>query len=114
MGEPFKRNIFYFENYYLDFFEKQNLNVQKKFNWTLLLISTTERVPENYFKYIKGSNGLFEIRVEVASNIYRVFCFFDEENLIIIINGFQKKSNKTPKAEIKKAEIIKTRYFNEK
>lgn len=114
MGETFKRNIFYFENYYLDFFEKQNINVQKKLNWTLWLISTIERVPENYFKYINGSNGLIEIRVEVSSNIFRVFCFFDEENLIIIINGFQKKSRKTPKQEIKKAERIKARYFNEK
>lgn len=73
-----------------------------------------ERVPVKYFKHIEDSTGLFEIRVEVMSNIYRVFSFFDEGQLIILINGFQKKSQKTPKKEIEKAEKIKKEYFDEK
>ena len=61
-----------------------------------------------------GTTGLFEIRVEVGSNIYRVFSFFDEGKLIVIINGFQKKTQKTPAKEIEKAEKLKKQYFNEK
>ena len=78
------------------------------------LISTVERIPEKYFKYLTGTDGIFEIRVEVASNIYRVFSFFDKGQLIILANGFQKKTQKTPKSEIEKALKIKREYENEK
>lgn len=77
------------------------------------LIASTERVPVKYFEHITNSNGLFEIRVEVGSDIYRVFSFFDKGNLVILINGFQKKSQKTPKNEIELAEKIKKEYFDE-
>jgi phage-related protein len=73
MEEDFIREIVYYENYYLEFFESLKPEVQKKFNWTLQLIATLERVPEKYFKYITNSNGIFELRVEYASDIYRVF-----------------------------------------
>lgn len=64
---------------------------------------------------LKGnSTGLFEIRVEVGSNIFRVFCFFDKNKLVILINGFQKKSQKTPRREIELAEKLKKQYFDEK
>jgi hypothetical protein len=69
MSERFIRNIFYYKNYYLDFFEKLKPEVKKKFNWTLLLISTIERVPEKYFKHLTGTTGIYEIRVEVGGNI---------------------------------------------
>jgi phage-related protein len=108
------RNIFYYKNYYLDFFNTLDLKVKLKFNWTLKLISTVDKIPKKYFKHIEGSSGLFEIRVEYGSNIYRVFSFFDEGKLIILINGFQKKSQKTPKKEIEKAEKLKKEYFDEK
>lgn len=71
------------------------------------LISTIDRVPEKYFKYISDSTGLFEIRVEVGSDIYRVFSFFDKGQMIVLLNGFQKKSQKTPKKEIQIAEKLK-------
>ena len=61
-----------------------------------------------------GSSGLFEIRVEVGSNIYRVFSFFDEGKLIVLVNGFIKKTRKTPKSEIELAEKLKKQYFDEK
>jgi len=61
-----------------------------------------------------GSSGLFEIRVAVGSNIYRVFSFFDEGKLVVLINGFKKKTQKTPKSEIELAERIKKQYFHEK
>ena len=61
-----------------------------------------------------GSTGIFEIRVEVGSDIFRVFSFFDKGNLIILVNGFQKKSQKTPKKELELAEKLKKQYFDEK
>jgi phage-related protein len=113
MNENFVRQIFYFENYYLDFFETLKPKVKKKFNWTLQLIATIERVPKKYFDHLTNTSGLFEIRVEVGSDIYRVFSFFDKGNLIILINGFQKKTQKTPKNEIELAEKLKKQYFDE-
>ena len=114
MQEKFIRDIFYYQNYYLEFFEKLKPEVKKKFNWTLQLIATIDRVPEKYFKYMTGSAGIFEIRVEVGSDIYRVFSFFDKGQLIILLNGFQKKSQKTPTTELELAEKLKKQYFDEK
>lgn len=108
------RKIFYYKKFYLDFFKKLKPEVQKKFNWTLQIIETLDRVPEKYFKHLTGSSGLYEIRVEVGSEIYRVFAFFDKGQLVILINGFQKKSQKTPTNELELAEKLKKQYFNEK
>jgi len=108
------RSIFYYKNYYLDFFNTIDYEVQKKFNWTLKLIATVDRVPVKYFKHIKDSSGLFKIRIEFESNTYRVFSFFDKEQLVILINAYQKKSKKTSKKEIEKAEKLKKQYFDEK
>ena len=108
------RNIFYYKNYYLDFFNTLDYEVKQKLNWTLKLISQVDRVPVKYFKHIENSTGLFEIRVEFGGNIYRVFSFFDKGKLVILINGFQKMSQKTPKIEIEKAEKLKKQYFDEK
>ena len=108
------REIFYYKDYYLDFFKTLKPDVQKKLNWTLQLIATIERVPKKYFDHITNSTGIFEIRVEVGTDIYRVFSFFDKGNLIILTNGFQKKTQKTPKSEIELAEKLKKQYFDEK
>ena len=108
------RNIFIYKNYYHDFLEKLKPEVQKKINWTLLLIATIDRVPEKYFKHMAGTSGIYEIRVEVGSDIFRVFGFFDKGQLIILLNGFQKKTQKTPKGEIELAEKLKKQYFDEK
>ena len=70
-------------------------------------------VPENYFKHISGTKGIYEISVEVQSNIYRVFSFFDEGNLIILVNGFQKKTLKTPRKEIELALRLRKEYYEE-
>ena len=78
------------------------------------LISTLDKVPSKYFKHMEGTSGLFEIRVEVGTDIYRLFCFFDKGQVIILVNGFQKKSQKTPMNEIEKAEKLKKQYFDEK
>ena len=114
MVERFIREIYYYKNYYLDFFDCLKPEVKRKFNWTLKLIATVERVPVRFFKHIEGITNLYEIRVEVGSDIYRVFSFFDKGKLVILLNGFQKKSQKTPMNEIEKAERLKRQYFDEK
>lgn len=114
MKEECVRAIFYYKNFYLDFFKTLDEDTRLKFNWVLKLIATIDRVPVKYLKHIEGSNSLYEIRIEHNSNIYRVFCFFDKGNLIILLNGFKKKKQKTPKNEIKLAERLKVEYYDEK
>lgn len=114
MDEKFIRDIFYYRQYYLDFYKTLKPEVKKKFNWTLQLIALIERIPEKYFKHITGSTGIYEIRVEVGSDIYRIFSFFDKGQLIVLVNGFQKKTQKTPRSEIELAEKLKKQYFDEK
>ena len=58
-----------------------------------------------------GHDKLFAIRIEFESNIFRVFCCFDKGNIVVLFNGFQKKSQKTPKKEIEKAVRIMQEYF---
>ena len=100
MGQNFIRNIFYYKRYFLTFFMELNEDVKKKFDWTLELIATTDRIPTKYFKHMEGTNGLYEIRVEVGSNIFRAFAFFDEGQLIVVANGFQKKHRKHPRMKL--------------
>ncbi len=114
MGQKFIREIFYYKRYFLEFFNEQTEDVKKKFNWTLELIATIDMVPKKFFQHMEGTVGLYEIRVEVGNNIFRAFAFFDEGQLIIVANAFQKKSQKTPKSEIELASKIKKEYFNEK
>ena len=114
MNGKFVREVIYYEDYYVDFFNAQKEDVKKKFNWTLQLISTLDRIPEKFFKHMTGSDGIFEVRVEVGSDIFRVFSFFDKGNLVVLVNGFQKKTQKTPKAEIKLAEKLKNEYLETK
>ena len=107
------RQIIAYKNYFLDFYENQPDNVQAKIEWTLKLIQVTRQVPEKYFKHLENTKGLYEIRVEVGNNIYRIFSFFDKDNLVVLGNGFQKKSQKTPKQEIERALKIMEEYKNE-
>ncbi|WP_307532020.1 type II toxin-antitoxin system RelE/ParE family toxin [Pedobacter sp. W3I1] len=78
----------------MDFYEQLKPNVKKKFNWTLQLIATLEKIPEKYFKHITGSTGLFEIRVEVGSDIFRVFSFFDKGEIDHPGKWFSKENSK--------------------
>jgi len=88
--------------------------VKDKIIWTFELIEELQRVPETYLKHIENTEGLFEIRVQQSSDIFRIFCFFDQGQLIVLANGFRKKTQKTPKQEIEKALKIKVEYENEK
>ncbi|OFY88246.1 MAG: addiction module toxin RelE [Bacteroidetes bacterium RIFCSPLOWO2_12_FULL_31_6] len=110
----FERQVIAYKKYFLEFYVEQPDHVQSKIEWTLQLIRVTRQVPEKYFKHIEGTKGLYEIRIEVGSNIYRIFSFFDKGNLVILGNAFQKKTQKTPKLEIEKALKIMEEYNHEK
>jgi phage-related protein len=92
----------------------QNNKAKDKILWTLKLIEDLAVIPTVYFKYIKNAESLYEIRIQQGTDIYRIFCFFDQGQLIILANGFQKKTQKTPKKEIEKAIKIKNEYESEK
>ncbi len=108
------RTVIFYKNYFNEFFIKQKEKVQEKIVWTIDLIEELDRIPETYLKYIENTDGLYEIRIQQGNDIFRIFCFFDEGKLIVLANGFQKKTQKTPKKEIKKALKIKKEYENEK
>jgi len=108
------RSIIFYKDYFQEFFVKQRDKVKAKIIWTLELIEELPRVPETYLKHLENTNGLFEIRVQLGSDIFRIFCFFDQGKIIVLTNGFQKKTQKTPKQEIEKAIKIKEEYENNK
>ena len=107
------RRIIAYKRYFLDFYESQTDDVQKKIEWTLGLLRDVPRIPEKHFKHIEGTKGLYEARVQVGSNIYRIFAFFDKGQIVVLGNAFQKKTQKTPKEEIKLALKIMAEYFSE-
>lgn len=88
--------------------------MKDKIIWTFELIEDLQKIPESYLKHIENTDGLYEIRIQQGSDIFRIFCFFDQGQLVVLANGFQKKSQKTPKSEIDKALKIKKEYESEK
>jgi phage-related protein len=108
------RGIVFYKDYFEDFFESLTDKVKDKIDEVLFMLTILERVPTKFFKSIEGVKGLFEIRIEYEGNIYRIFCCFDKGNLVVLFNGFQKKTQKTPTIELNKAEKIMKDYFNEK
>ncbi len=108
------REVIAYRNYFEDFLREQPVKIQDKIFKVIEIIESFERIPTQYLKYISGTPGLFEARIKLGSNIWRVFCFFDEGKLVILLNGFQKKTQKTPKKEIDKATQLMNEYFAEK
>lgn len=108
------RTVVFYKRYFENFFIERNQKVKDKIIWTLNLIEEMQFIPENYLKHLEGAEGLYEIRVQQGSNIFRILCFFDEGKLIVLANAFQKKTQKTPRQEIVKALKIKDEYYAEK
>lgn len=104
------RKVTTYKGYFEDFFGKQSRKVQEK----IAKILTVERIPTTYLKYMEGTDGLFEIRVSLGSDIFRVFCFFDDGKLVVLLSGFQKKTQGTPKREIDRAVRLMAEYYAEK
>jgi phage-related protein len=112
--EEYLRNIFVYKNYFWDFYNAQKSKVQDKIDFVIGLVRSLRFVPEKFLKHLEGTEGLYEMRIKVGSNIFRVFCFFDEGNLVVLLGGFQKKTDKTPQREIASAEKLKKEYYDEK
>lgn len=108
------RELFFYKNYFSAFYDSLTWKVQKKILWTLEIVEKIDRIPDIYFKHLENSAGLYEIRVQVGSNTYRIFCFFDSNDLVVVGHGFQKKTQKTPRQELDKAAEIKKQYYEEK
>jgi phage-related protein len=108
------RTIIFYKSYFEAFFVKQRQKVKDKIIWTFDLIEDLMQVPETYFKHLEATDGLYEIRVQQGSDIFRIFCFFDKGKIVVVTSGFQKKTQKKPKQEIEKALKIKEEYYAEK
>ena len=106
------RKIIAYENYYKDFFDTLDKGTQEKVLYGLLLLKTQDRLPAKYVKFLK--EGLYELRIEWQGNIYRIFFCYDEGHIVILFNGFQKKTQKTPDREIDKALKLKKEYYERK
>jgi phage-related protein len=105
------REVVEFESHFSEFLKKQPEKVQNKIFKIIEAIETLERIPSNYLKMLFGTNGLYEARIQLGSDIWRVFCFFDNGKLVVLLNGFIKKTQKTPKNEIEKALQLMQKYY---
>lgn len=109
-----ERQIIFYQSYFIEFYNAQTAKVQEKIEYILILIRTVDKVPKKFLNHMTGTDGIYEIRIEVGNNIFRIFCCFDKGNLVVLFNGFQKKTQKTPKQEIELAEKLKKEYFEQK
>jgi len=109
-----QRQIIFHGNYFMDFYLEQPEKVQEKIEFVFKVIRTVQNVPKKFLDHLTGTDGLYEIRIEFESNIYRIFCCFDKVKLVVLFNGFEKKTQKTPKKEIDLALRLKDEYFNSK
>ena len=106
-----EREIIFHGQHFKNFYLEVNDSVKEKIGYVFRVIKSVDKVSEKFLKHIEGTDGLYEIRVEVGSNIYRIFCCFDKGNLVVLFNAFQKKTQKTPRQEIELAEKLKKEYF---
>jgi len=109
-----KRAILFYGNYFLDFYHRQEDKTKLKIDFVLDLIKNVEKVPVRFLKHLEGTDGLFEIKIITSLKSIRIFCCFDEGKLIILLNCFIKKTDKTPKNELEKAIKLKEEYFKTK
>ncbi|NDP22310.1 MAG: type II toxin-antitoxin system RelE/ParE family toxin [Paludibacter sp.] len=109
-----QRKIIFHKHYFTDFYLEQTEKLQEKIEYIFKILRTVQNVPKKFLDHMTGTDGLYEIRIELDSNIYRIFCCFDKGNLVVLFNGFQKKTQKTPKQEIDMALKLKDDYFNSK
>jgi len=108
------RRIIAYKNYFVDFYNSQEFKVQEKIEYVFDLVRFEKQVPKKFFKNLENTDGIYEIRVITTFKSIRILCFFDKGKLIVLTNCFIKKSQKTPRKEIKKAEKLKKEYMNEK
>ncbi len=108
------REIIFFGDNVIDFYKSQELKVQLKIEYVLDLVRFERQVPIKFYKKLESTNGLYEVRIITSQKSIRILCFQDEGTLVVLTNAFVKKTQKTPKNEIKLAENIKTEYLKQK
>ncbi len=108
------RKVIAYKHYFIDFVKSLPIKLQDKVMKSILYVETQQRVPSSYLKHIEGTDGLYELRAKFSTDIVRVFCFFDGERLIVLLSGFQKKTQKTPQGEIHRALRLMQEYYQEK
>lgn len=108
------RKILAYKDHFINFYKAQDSKVQLKIEYALDLVRFEQRVPIKFFKLLENTDGIYEVRVITAFKSIRILCFYDKGNVVILANCFVKKTQKTPKQEIKKAEKLKKEYLNEK
>jgi phage-related protein len=108
------RKIKVYKRYFIDFYEEQEEKVQDKIEYVLDLVRFERRVPKKFFKALENTDGIYEVRVITTFKSIRILCFFDDGNLVMLANCFVKKTQKTPKKEIKLAEKLKKEYLKNK
>ncbi len=106
------REVIFYKHYFNDFFKNLSPFAKSKVDYVLFLLTHIDRIPEKFLKHIEGQKGLYELRIEAGNNIFRIFCCFDREKIVVLFNAFQKKTQKTPSKEITLAEKLMNEYFN--
>ena len=101
-----------YKNFFWDFYNPLEKKLKEKVDYVLQIIISVERISTKFFKHI--DDGIYEIRIEYKSDIYRIFSFFDEGRLIILLHGIQKKTQKTPRKEIDRAKKLRREYYEKK
>lgn len=108
------RTIIFYKNYFKEFYIKQAEEIRRKINYSMSMVETQRIVPKKFLRFIEGSDGIYEIRTEYGGNIFRVMCCMDKDAVVVLFQGFQKKTHKTPQKEIRLAEKLKHEYYKEK
>lgn len=109
---PMERKILLYKNYFRDFYQSIGDGAQRKVDYVLDMLKTKQRINEKFVKHIR--DGVYELRALYDGNIYRAFFIFDGNNIVMLFNGFQKKTQKTPQSEINKAIKLKNEYYASK
>jgi len=108
------RKIIAYGNYFIEFYKSQELKVQEKIEYVLDLVRFEKQIPKKFFKHLENTDGIYEVRVSTTFKSIRILCFFDKKELVVLTNCFLKKTQKTPRKEIKMAEKLMIEYLNEK
>lgn len=103
------RRVVTYGGYFESFMERLTPEQRKKVNYGILLLKTLDRLPTKFVKCV--DEGLYELRTEFEGNIFRTFFIFDGNSVVVLFNGFQKKTQKTPRSEIEKAKRIMEAYY---
>lgn len=108
------RKIIAYKEYFANFYKVQEEKVQEKIEYVLDLVRFERQVPKKFFKALENTDGIYEVRVITTFKSIRLLCFFDHGNLVVLANCFIKKTQKTPRKEIKLAEKLKKEYLKDK